>query len=112
MQISGTGSNTIDLIRLKAVVERLLDEAIEENGSAQFELSDNLYWQIAFAKQFDMSSTPVPDEVGSLRDDWEFTHGIPDVPTKVSARSLTEVSPILAYIGHKLAARYGRTVEP
>ena len=95
----------LDLHRLKAVVARLLDEAIAENGSAEFELSENFYWQLAFTKQFDMSSSPVADEVGSLHDDWEMTHALGEEPTKVSAFSLTEVAPLLAYVGNKLAAR-------
>lgn len=97
--------DTIDLHRLKAVVSRLIDEAIAEHGSAHFKLSDNFYWEIAFPKQFDMSSTPMPDEVGSLHDDWEMTHWLADEPTKVSAYSLTEVAPLIAYVGNKLAHR-------
>ena len=95
----------LDLRRLKAVVTRLLDEAITEHGSAEFELSENLYWQITFAKQFDMSSAPIANEVGSLHDDWEMTRWLADEPTKVSALALTEVAPLLAYVGIKLAHR-------
>jgi hypothetical protein len=99
----------LDLHRLKAVVTRLLDEAIAEHGSANFELQENLYWQIAFAKQFDMSSPPIPDEVGSLHDDWEMTHWLADEPTKVGAFALTEVASLLAYVGNKLAPSHRPT---
>jgi hypothetical protein len=95
--------HTVDLHRLKAVVTRLLDEAMAECGSEVFELDDDLYWTLAFAEQFDMRSKPIADEVGSLHDDWEMTCWLADEPTKVSSFSLTEVAPLLAYIGNKLA---------
>ena len=97
---------TVDLNRLKAVITRLLDEAIAEHGSVEFELDENLYWAVSFAKQFDMSSKPFADEVGSLHDDWKMSCWLTDEPTKVSPFSLTEVAPLLAYIGNKLARRF------
>lgn len=102
----------LDLYRLKAVVIRLLDEAIAEHGSAVFELSENFYLQLAFAKQFDMSSNPIPDEVGSLHDDWEMTHWLADETAKVNAFSLTEVAPLLAYVGNKLAHHIAEQNSP
>jgi len=97
--------DTIDLHRLKAVVTRLLDEAIADHGSAEFILDENSYWRFDFVQQFDMSSKPIPEEVGSLHDDWELTHRLADAPTTVGSYSLTEVAPLLAYIGNKLAQR-------
>jgi hypothetical protein len=55
-----------------------------------------------------MSSQPIPEEVGSLHDDWEMTHWLADEPTRVGSYSLTEVAPLLAYIGNKLARRRGQ----
>jgi hypothetical protein len=97
--------HTVDLYRLKAVVTRLLDEAIRDHGSAEFKLDDNFYWTFDPVKQFDMSSKPIAEEVGSLHDDWKMTHWLADEPARVSSLSLTEVAPLLAYIGNKLAQR-------
>ena len=93
---------TLDLHRLKAVVARLLDEAIVEHGSSEFEFKENFYWHLSAEKQFDMSSRPVPDEVGSLHDDWELVQGLADESAKVAVFSLTEVAPLLAYVGNTL----------
>jgi hypothetical protein len=95
----------VDLHRLKAVVTRLLDEAITDHSSAEFKLDENFYWTVDPVKQFDMSSTPIAEHVGSLHDDWEMTHWMADEPTRVGSYSLTEVAPLLAYVGNKLAQR-------
>lgn len=100
--------NTLDLERLKAVVVRLLDEAIAELGSATVPLDDNHYWQLGPEKRFDLTATPKADEVGSLWDDWQMTKDIAEEPTQMSAYSLTEVAPLLDYVGNLIAARVGK----
>jgi hypothetical protein len=47
----------LDLERLKAVIVRLLDEAIKRNGSSLFKLEHNFYWILDFDKKLDTSST-------------------------------------------------------
>ena len=98
----------IDLERLKAVVERLLDGAIKRNGSKDFKLDHNFYWELDFEDQFNVSSKPAaPESVGSLVDDWEMTRDIAEWPSEqeVAVFSLTEIAPLLLYIGHQSIGR-------
>ena len=69
---------TLDLQRLKAVVSRLLDEAITENGSHQFTLEHNFYWTLDCSQEFNLDSPPTTSLVGSLHDDWELTRELAD----------------------------------
>lgn len=85
---------------------RLLDEAIAEHGSEHFDLDHDFYWKFSFPKEFDLTAIPdSPEEVGSLHADWEMTHWIPDEPSRVGAYALTEVAPLLDYVGNRLARR-------
>jgi hypothetical protein len=95
----------IDLERLKAVIARLLDEAIRKNGSNTFQLEHNFYWVLDFDNKLDMTSKPAEINVGSLLDDWQMTHWLADEPTEVGTYALTEVAQLLWYIGYRLGQR-------
>jgi hypothetical protein len=103
-------STKVDLQRLKAVVCRLIDEVVKQTGSTIFQLPEaDFYWIIPDEIKMVDTGDKKPDDftVGRLRDDWDLTRSIANVPVDelLSPYSLTEVAPLLDYIGHYVVAR-------
>jgi len=99
----------VDLLRLKAVTCRLIDELVRQTGNTSFQLPDaDCYWKIpadqAIVKEQDPSTFTF--HVGRLRDDWQLIQSIADQPMDqwMTPYSLTEVAPLLDYIGNSVAA--------
>jgi hypothetical protein len=101
----------IDLQQLKAVICRLIDELARQTGSESFQLPENdFYWEIpAEFKLIKDSEQPSASHVGRLRDDWEMIHWIADQPMDqiMTPYSLTEVAPLLDYMGFSVVRRSG-----
>jgi hypothetical protein len=91
----------------------LIDELVRQTGSESFQLPKNdFYWEIpAELKLIVDGEQPSASHVGRLRDDWEFIQKIADQPMDqmVSPYSLTEVAPLLDYMGFSVVRRSGPT---
>ena len=102
----------VDLQRLKAAICRLIDELASHSGSESFQLPEaDFYWTIPAAmKLVGDGQQPSTFHVGRLRDDWEMIQSIADEPTDqvTTPYSLTEVAPLLDYIGNSVLHRPGR----
>lgn len=100
----------IDLGELKTIINRLLDHAIDKRGVTSVRLEKNYYWNISEESRYDMA-IKVPDfDVGSLVDDWGFVSHLLDKESDPIVYQLTEVAPILRYVGESLGrelAKYG-----
>ena len=68
-------------------------------------MKENFYWNIPAVHRYDMSSSPKELDVGSLVDDWEFVSGLVSKNDEPVVYQLTEVAPLLNYIGEALAAK-------
>jgi hypothetical protein len=104
----------VDLQQLKAVICRLIDELARRTGSESFQLPEHdFYWEIPPELKLigRDSDQPSASHVGRLRDDWEFVQKIADQPMDqmVTPYSLTEVAPLLDYMGFSVVRRSGPT---
>ncbi len=59
-------THEIDLECLKAVVVRMLDEAIKRNASKSFKLEHTFYRILDFAKQLDVDSQPTGTDLSAV----------------------------------------------
>ena len=93
---------TIDLVELRAVVNRLLDHIIETRGVRAVEIRDETYWTVPWPEVRAADSTPGELDVGSLADDWELLSALLDEGAEPVAYQLTELAPLIRYIGETL----------
>jgi hypothetical protein len=99
----------IDLLQVKAVVNRLLDHIIEARGVKVVEIKNSNYWNIPSDAIYD-SEKPTDLDVGSFVDDWEFLSNLLDGNNQPIAYQLTELAPLIRYIGETIGkdlAKYG-----
>jgi hypothetical protein len=95
----------IDLLELRTITNRLLDHIIETRGVTRIELEQNYYWDMSEEALYSVSEKPREFDLGSLSDDWDFVSGLLDAETQPVAYQLTELAPILRYIGQSLGKR-------
>ena len=89
----------LDLRALKAVTNRLFDHIIEVRGMTKVNLEQPYYWDLPGESLYDITQNPRDFYMGSLADDWEFVSSLLDEQTQPVAYQLTELAPLLRYIG-------------
>ena len=94
----------IDLRDLRTVTLRLLDHLIETHSISTVKVDKNFYWQVPKEKRFDTSAMPAELDVGSLVDDWEFVSNLLREGSSPVAYQLTELGPLLTFVGEKMSA--------
>jgi hypothetical protein len=77
----------------------LLDDIEKSRGIASVPLTQNFYWTLTPERRFDMNSDSTEFEVGSLIDDWGFVSGLLAEGSEPVPFQLTELAPILDFIG-------------
>lgn len=92
----------IDLKQLKEVTNRLLDHLIETRGVTKVSIEQPFYWDLPLPETYDVEEKPPAPDVGSLVDDWEFLSGLLEADADPVAYQLTELTPLIRYIGLKL----------
>ena len=100
----------INLVDLKKVINHLLDHIIETREITSFELKNNFYWNIPSPDVYNVDIKPKELDIGSIHDEWEFLSDLLDNENQPVAYQLTELAPILRYIGDRLGddlAKFG-----
>lgn len=92
----------IDIRKLKESVNILLDQVIA-SGIEQVPLANQFYWDIVGEDKYNMTKEPVQLAVGDLFDDLEFTEQVSQNIGQQAIYTLTEIAPILAYVGESLS---------
>jgi hypothetical protein len=92
----------IDVVKLRAVVDRLLQHIIETRGVRRVELGSDLYWDIPEEALYNVIDQPESLDVGRLTDDWEFVSALLQEGAEPVAYQLTEVAPLLRRLGEVL----------
>lgn len=91
----------IDLEILRSGINRILDYMIQDLGKKKLKIDTDLYWGISPDDRYDLSKDPAELDVGNLMDDWEFISNIPSLEGVPIVYQLTEIAPIIRYIGEK-----------
>lgn len=101
---------TIDISTVKAAVNLLLDH-IMESGLKELPLNEQLYWKVLDNEKYVMNKPPGDPGVGDLFADLDFVEGVVSDGQQLTALTLTELGPLLTYIGEfsgdRLAAKGG-----
>jgi hypothetical protein len=97
----------IDVPELKKVCDALFSRLIAYHGVHTIDVADSFYWKIDHAVAFDLSKEPASFQVGNLADDWAFIHGLADGTKQAVVYQLTELAPILDYIGEVVGLSLG-----
>ncbi|MFC5740237.1 hypothetical protein [Dyella tabacisoli] len=95
----------IDIRKLKEVINILLDHVIDM-GVDSLPLEQSFYWKIHDDEKYAMSGTP-DLVVGDLFDDLDFVEGVLLDKDNVVSYTLTEVAPILTYVGEVAFSKLG-----
>jgi hypothetical protein len=98
-----TPVSEVDLVALKRVVNRLLDHVIETRGVRAVTLDDRYYWDVPAPERYRVEVDPGELDVGDLADDWELVARLLQEENQPVAYQLTELAPLLAYLGEVLA---------
>jgi hypothetical protein len=98
----------IDLRDIRDVVIRLLGHVIDERGLTEVSLENHFYWVVPEDKKYNMDEKPSTLDVGSLADDWQFVEAILRDKNSPVAYSLTEIAPLLAFIGETASKQLAR----
>jgi hypothetical protein len=95
----------VKISELRRIVNELL-EHVEKVHGPDFRLEDDYYWDLNSDVIYDIKNEiEKVDEVGSLKDSWEFLFNMRDENIKEQGPSLmlTHAAPLLRYIGKKVA---------
>ena len=96
----------IDLLELKRAVDRLFDHIVRDLKIVRVEIHEDYYWHVDGDALHDMASTPVDENgtlnIGSLAADWDSVSRLLRDENETVVRQLTEVAPLLRYIGEKV----------
>jgi hypothetical protein len=95
---------TIDIKLVKESLNVLLDHVIE-CGIESLPLDHGYYWQVGREDKFDMQKEPKEHLVGNLPDDLDFVERVLERREQATAYTLTELAPVLAYIGEMASAK-------
>ena len=66
----------IDLVELRAVINRLLDHVIKTRGVRTVALETPYYWEVPAPDRYNVEAEPAELEVGNLADDWAFVSSV------------------------------------
>jgi hypothetical protein len=100
----------IDLVEFKKIIDRLFHHIIVTRDTKSCEINASNYWNIPSPDVYSGDKDPTNLDIGSLEDDWEFLSRLLDENNQPVAYQLTEVAPLLRYIGETLGeklAKYG-----
>jgi len=95
----------VNIEQFRWVINAILD-GVERGGVDSIEIDTPFYWTVAEddLRNTELETKLVRLNIGSLADDWELlSKNIGDENAYVPYQ-LTEVAPLLKYIGEKLAA--------
>lgn len=92
----------IDVVKLRAAVDRLFQHIIETRGVRRVELGSDLYWSMPEEELYNVADRPETLDIGRLSDDWEFISKLLNGETEPVAYQLTEVAPLLRRLGEVL----------
>jgi len=100
----------VDISVIKQAVNLLLDHVIEQ-GIESIPLDAQFYWKVLDDEKYLMEKRPDNLGVGDLFSDLSFVEQMLSAKEQPVALTLTELAPVLAYIGEvagqKLAAKGG-----
>ena len=92
----------VSLLEVKEVCDRLFDHITKTRGVEVCELEADFYWSIPAEARYSSEEPGEPD-VGSLFTDWEMISALLEDDAIPVAYMLTELAPLIAYLGEKLA---------
>jgi hypothetical protein len=92
----------IDIIKLKQIIDIIFDHITKTRGVTQCELKESLYWYFSEEEIYNMYNNPKELLLGDLYDDLEFLSLVLDPENQPLAYQLTQLAPILRYLGEKL----------
>lgn len=94
----------IEIRKLKEAINLLLDHVID-SGSDSIALEEQFYWKVSDSEKYKMNNEPTQVAVGDLFDDLDFVERVLHNKDNIVAYTLTEVAPILAYVGEVASNR-------
>lgn len=92
----------IELKELQLIINRLIDHIVKTRNIDRVVVKETAYWNIPPESLYKLDEKPSMLDVGDLRDDWEFVSSFLDESRQPVAYQLTEVAPLLRYIGETL----------
>ena len=98
----------LNLVELRAATNRILDHIIEDQGVTTLDRESVFYWAVSADDRYDMSKDPPGIDVGSLKDDWEFSSSILKGDSKPLALQLSELAPLLQCVGEILGPQLAK----
>ncbi len=93
----------IDVRKLKASIDALLDHIID-SGIERLDIETQYYWQVEESREYDFQRQPEGYAVGDFYEDVATMEQVLSNKEHVLAYTLTELAPIVAYVG-KAAGR-------
>jgi hypothetical protein len=100
---NGGQAKTINLAELRRAVNVLFDHIMVTRGITEVAIEEPLYWCVLADQVRTMDQTPVDFGVGDLSDDLYFVLNVLRPESSPVALTLTEVAPLLAYVGEAVS---------
>jgi len=94
----------IDIQKLKEAINLLLDHVIDK-GSDSITLEEQFYWKVNDNEKYRVNNEPTELSVGDLFDDLDFIEKFYRTKDNIVSYTLTEVAPVLAYVGEVASNR-------
>lgn len=100
----------VDILKLKESIDILFGHLID-SGINSLSLDTQYYWEVEERLQYDIINEPKGYVVGDFFQDLDVLEGVLKEGENVVAYSLTELAPLIAYVGRtasrKLAPQGG-----
>jgi hypothetical protein len=94
---------TVDVARLRDAINVLFDHVLTTCGITEVAIDEPLYWAVLSDEARVMNAVPSAPGVGNLNDDLDFVLAVLAPDAEPAALTLTEVAPLLAYIGEAVS---------
>lgn len=91
----------IQIDQLQKIANKLFDHIKNDLGITKIVLDKTFYWDMDSDQLYDIE-TPPKLNMGSLHDDWEFVSSLLEKGTDPVSLSLTELAPLLRFLGEKI----------
>ncbi|WP_158884385.1 hypothetical protein [Rhodanobacter sp. L36] len=96
---TGKQTRTIELAMLRRAVDALFDHVMIARGINEVVIDQPMYWSILPHDSRKMDEPPSELGVGNLNDDLDFVPSVLKTGASPVSLTLTEVAPLLTYVG-------------
>ena len=102
---------TIELLKLKSIVNALFDKLIEaeNHGAVMIPDDTDYYWDIANDERYEPAKRPADLHMGRLSEDWEFLQPLSADEKHLFPLMFMHVAPLINFLADRTVKDHSKT---